>query len=60
MNAPAFALFDTPIGTCSLVWKDAAVVGLRLPEEEDDTVPPTRMQTFKKRLAELWTSVAGI
>jgi len=28
----AFALFDTPIGTCSLVWKDDAIVGLRLPE----------------------------
>ena len=27
-----FTLFDTPIGTCSLVWKDETVVGLRLPE----------------------------
>jgi len=28
-----FTLFDTPIGTCSLVWKGATIVGLRLPEE---------------------------
>jgi cell volume regulation protein A len=36
------------------------IVGLRLPEEEDDAVPPTRMETFKQKLSDLWTSVAGI
>jgi len=36
------------------------IVGLRLPEEEDDTLPPTRMETFKQKLSDLWTSVAGI
>ena len=36
------------------------VVGLRLPEDEDEAVPPTRMQSFKRKLGELWTSVAGI
>ena len=36
------------------------IVGLRLPEEEDEVVPPTRIEQFKKKLAELWTSVAGI
>ncbi|MBV8927042.1 MAG: potassium/proton antiporter [Bradyrhizobium sp.] len=36
------------------------VIGLRLPEDEDEAVPPTRMQSFKKRLGKLWTSVAGI
>jgi len=36
------------------------VVGLRLPEEEDDAKPRTRMEQFKTKLAELWTSVAGI
>ena len=35
------------------------VVGLRLPEDED-APPPTRVQTFKRKLGELWTSVAGI
>ena len=29
----SFALFETPIGACSLVWKGATIVGLRLPEE---------------------------
>ena len=28
-----FTLFDTPIGTCSLVWNDRAIIGLRLPEQ---------------------------
>jgi potassium/hydrogen antiporter len=36
------------------------VVGLRLPEEEE--LPPqlTRMQAVRRRLAEIWASVAGI
>ncbi len=37
-----------------------SVVGLRLPEEEDDIPPPTRIETFKRKVGELWTSVAGI
>jgi potassium/hydrogen antiporter len=37
-----------------------SVVGLRLPEEEDEIPPPTRIETFKRKLGELWTSVAGI
>jgi cell volume regulation protein A len=36
------------------------VVGLRLPEDEDEVKPLTRMQSFRKRLGELWTSAAGI
>lgn len=36
------------------------VVGLRLPEEEDEPAPLTRPQQFKRRLAELWSQVAGI
>jgi cell volume regulation protein A len=35
------------------------IVGLRLPED-DDMPPPTRVETFKRKLGELWTSVAGI
>ena len=31
----------------------------RLPEEEEDAVPLTRMQAFKCKLADLWSSVAG-
>jgi cell volume regulation protein A len=36
------------------------IVGLRLPEEEDEKSPPTRMESLKRKLGELWTSVAGI
>jgi len=36
------------------------VVGLRLPEEEEAAVPLTRMQKFRRRLAEIWASVAGV
>ena len=36
------------------------MIGLRLPEDDDDVVPPKRIESFKKKLAKLWTSVAGI
>ena len=36
------------------------LVGLRLPEEEEEAVPLTRLASFKRKLAELWSSVAGV
>src|SRR6266436_556822 len=36
------------------------IVGLRLPEEEEETVPVTRLGSLKRRLSEGWSSVAGI
>jgi cell volume regulation protein A len=36
------------------------VVGLRLPEDEEDAVPETRAAKFKRKLARMWASVAGI
>jgi len=36
------------------------VVGLRLPEEEEEVAPLTRMASFKRKLSELWSQVAGI
>jgi len=36
------------------------VVGLRLPEDEAETAPLTRRESLKRRLAEFWSSVAGI
>jgi cell volume regulation protein A len=36
------------------------VIGLRLPEEEEEVVPLTRAAAFKRKLAEIWASVAGI
>lgn len=32
-----FALFDTPIGRCAIAWQDAAVIGLQLPEANDES-----------------------
>jgi potassium/hydrogen antiporter len=36
------------------------VVGLRLPEDEEEAGPPTRLQRFRRKLAEIWSSVAGV
>jgi cell volume regulation protein A len=36
------------------------VVGLRLPEDEETPAPLTRTQALRRKLADLWTSVAGV
>jgi potassium/hydrogen antiporter len=36
------------------------VVGLRLPEDEEEAAPLTRLQRFRRKLAEIWSSVAGV
>ena len=36
------------------------VVGLRLPEDEEQVVPLTRWQAFRRKLADIWSSVAGV
>ena len=36
------------------------VIGLRLPEDEEETVPLTRWQRFRRKLAEIWAQVAGV
>jgi len=36
------------------------VVGLRLPEDEEEKVPETRTAALRRRLSELWSQVAGI
>ncbi|MEH2493668.1 cell volume regulation protein A [Bradyrhizobium sp. AZCC 1678] len=36
------------------------VVGLRLPEDEEAAVPLTRRQAFRRKLADIWSSVAGV
>src|SRR5436305_3916110 len=36
------------------------VVGLRLPEDQEETVPLTRLGRVKSKLSELWSSVAGM
>jgi cell volume regulation protein A len=37
-----------------------SVVGLRLPEDEEEVVALTRRQKAKRKLAEIWASVAGV
>jgi len=37
-----------------------SVVGLRLPEDEEAAVPLTRAQKFRRKLADIWSSVAGV
>jgi cell volume regulation protein A len=37
-----------------------SIVGLRLPEEEEAAAPLTRMGSLKRKLSEMWSSVAGI
>jgi cell volume regulation protein A len=36
------------------------VVGLRLPEDEEESAPLTRRARLRRKLSELWSSVAGI
>jgi potassium/hydrogen antiporter len=36
------------------------VIGLRLPEEQEEVVPLTRWQSFRRKLADVWSSVAGV
>ena len=36
------------------------VIGLRLPEDEEAVVALTRRQVFRRKLAEIWSQVAGV
>jgi methylated-DNA-[protein]-cysteine S-methyltransferase len=48
-NNPAtsgFALFDTAIGRCALVWRGGLVVGAALPEASDDRARATLQRRF--------------
>ena len=35
MSAPEFALFETPVGHCGIVWGARGVVGVQLPERDE-------------------------
>jgi potassium/hydrogen antiporter len=37
-----------------------SVIGLRLPEEEEELVPLTRRQKARRKLADIWSQVAGV
>ncbi|ABD04768.1 Sodium/hydrogen antiporter [Rhodopseudomonas palustris HaA2] len=36
------------------------VVGLRLPEDEDDAPPPTRVQKARRKLSKVWSQLSGV
>jgi methylated-DNA-[protein]-cysteine S-methyltransferase len=36
MHAPGFALFDTAIGRCAIAWSSAGLIGVQLPEPDDE------------------------
>jgi potassium/hydrogen antiporter len=36
------------------------VVGLRLPEDQDEPAPLTRAAAFKRKLSKMWSAVAGV
>ena len=38
MSSPAFALFNTAIGRCGIVWSERGIAGVRFPERGDDAV----------------------
>lgn len=35
MEKPGFALFDTAIGRCAIVWRDAGLIGVHLPDTDE-------------------------
>jgi methylated-DNA-[protein]-cysteine S-methyltransferase len=41
---PFFALFDTPVGACALVWRDRGVAGVLLPEA---SIAGTRVRALR-------------
>ena len=46
MSTVSYTVFDTPIGHCALVWHEAAIVGVQLPEGSAAatvTSAPTRL-----------------
>src|SRR5471032_169323 len=68
MTQHGFTLFETPIGTCGLVWKDEMITGLRLPEaspaatrtrikrrwaDSEEQAPPSAMQQIIDRVLAL-------
>jgi len=38
MTSPAFALFESPIGDCAVVWSERALIGVYLPEADAQTL----------------------
>ncbi len=59
-KAPTLELDSIVLVARSISGGRVNVVGLRLPEDEEETVPETRVASLRRRLSEMWSSVAGI
>lgn len=46
MSQCAFAIFDTPIGRCALLWRGGLIVGAALPETADETLRSSLRRRF--------------
>jgi len=42
----AIALFATPLGSCGIAWGDGGIVGLQLPEQDDDRTRARLIERF--------------
>jgi methylated-DNA-[protein]-cysteine S-methyltransferase len=49
-SAPAFAIFDTPIGACGIAWNAAGITGLQLPS--------ANAEATRARLRRRWAGAA--
>jgi hypothetical protein len=48
MDVPGFALFDTVIGRCAVAWSDAGLIGVQLPEANDEIAGRRLAKRFPK------------
>jgi O-6-methylguanine DNA methyltransferase len=46
MTAHSFALFDTAIGRCGVAWSDRGIVGVQLPEADEQQARARMLQRF--------------
>jgi methylated-DNA-[protein]-cysteine S-methyltransferase len=46
MTSPSFALFDTAIGCCGIVWNERAVAGVQLPERSERATRSRLLRRF--------------
>ena len=47
MTSPAFALFETPIGGCAVVWGERGLIGVHLPEADADATRSRILRRFQ-------------
>lgn len=46
METPGFALFDTAVGRCATVWSAAGLIGVHLPDTDEDQTRPRLARRF--------------